>query len=436
DTHGNQLPLADGSLTETDAHNRQDVLLEGVKSSHGQHAQHVAIPDKSASFPTTSLPLYRIAKTPNTKSISIKDVARRLGFPKFLKHLGEHPYFASLPINAGSILDVWRLIRITIPASTWCPEEEERPIFAHSGLEDSHPRRWDVAFYVPTDSPIQVRKPETEGIHSYSVGRIALVFALKPTFQVPKPRLMAYVQRFSEIPKTAAGLTGLYAVARLQDRQAQPRFEVIAASQIARPCPLSPLIKGPATTKLDFGEYAPARCTRLLHVIVLNLGSFLHQVGFTFESAAPVQCVLGCLSENFDSGFGNPTNGLKIVKKMILAQIGSFCLVSVGLFVLLEIVILYPRFHYSYRCGLDNVLVLLTCGIPVAIPLSCPLPLLSVLSSSRSSLQASVSFSKSDHALPPIPRDSKDYAPHGAADMRCKKSLVRPDREKIELGHR
>ncbi|KAK7021921.1 hypothetical protein VNI00_017150 [Paramarasmius palmivorus] len=52
----------------------------------------------------------------------------------------------------------------------------------------------------------------------------------------------------------------------------------------------------------------------------------------------------------------------------ILAQIGSFCLVSIGLFVVLEIVILYPAFHYSYRRGLDNILVLLIGGIPIAMP--------------------------------------------------------------------
>ncbi|QRV80228.1 chitin synthase [Ceratobasidium sp. AG-Ba] len=46
--------------------------------------------------------------------------------------------------------------------------------------------------------------------------------------------------------------------------------------------------------------------------------------------------------------------------------------------------------------------------------------------------QASVSFSKDQHALPPTPHDAED---HGA-DMRRKKSLVRPDREKIEPGHR
>ncbi|KAG8927920.1 plasma membrane H+-ATPase [Tulasnella sp. 419] len=52
----------------------------------------------------------------------------------------------------------------------------------------------------------------------------------------------------------------------------------------------------------------------------------------------------------------------------ILAQIGSFCLIAIGLFVLLEIVILYPAFHYSYRRGLDNILVLLIGGIPIAMP--------------------------------------------------------------------
>ena len=52
----------------------------------------------------------------------------------------------------------------------------------------------------------------------------------------------------------------------------------------------------------------------------------------------------------------------------ILAQIGSFCLVTIGFFVLLEILILYPAYHYSYRDGLDNILVLLIGGIPIAMP--------------------------------------------------------------------
>ncbi|KAF8196039.1 plasma membrane H+-transporting ATPase [Pholiota molesta] len=52
----------------------------------------------------------------------------------------------------------------------------------------------------------------------------------------------------------------------------------------------------------------------------------------------------------------------------ILAQIGSFCLVTIGTFVLAEIFVLYAGFRYSYRRGLDNILVLLIGGIPIAMP--------------------------------------------------------------------
>ncbi|ORX37107.1 plasma membrane H+ ATPase [Kockovaella imperatae] len=54
--------------------------------------------------------------------------------------------------------------------------------------------------------------------------------------------------------------------------------------------------------------------------------------------------------------------------QMVLAKIGSFCLVSIGTFVLLEILVLYAAYHYSYRRGLDNLLVLLIGGIPIAMP--------------------------------------------------------------------
>ncbi|KAI5479058.1 hypothetical protein MNV49_004340 [Pseudohyphozyma bogoriensis] len=52
----------------------------------------------------------------------------------------------------------------------------------------------------------------------------------------------------------------------------------------------------------------------------------------------------------------------------VLAQIGLFCLVSIGIFVLLEILILYADFRFSYRRGLNNILVLLIGGIPIAMP--------------------------------------------------------------------
>jgi len=52
----------------------------------------------------------------------------------------------------------------------------------------------------------------------------------------------------------------------------------------------------------------------------------------------------------------------------ILAQIGSFCLVAIGIFVIAEIFCLYAGFRYHYRRGLNNILVLLIGGIPIAMP--------------------------------------------------------------------
>jgi hypothetical protein len=56
---------------------------------------------------------------------------------------------------------------------------------------------------------------------------------------------MAYVQRFTAIPRAPSGVSGFYAVAKALDRDL-PRYEVILAEQIARPCPLSPVFKGSA----------------------------------------------------------------------------------------------------------------------------------------------------------------------------------------------
>ncbi|KAI9320576.1 plasma-membrane proton-efflux P-type ATPase [Dichotomocladium elegans] len=52
----------------------------------------------------------------------------------------------------------------------------------------------------------------------------------------------------------------------------------------------------------------------------------------------------------------------------ILANIGNFCLVSIAIFLVLEILVMYPVFHYTYRRGIDNLLVLLIGGIPIAMP--------------------------------------------------------------------
>ncbi|KAI7872042.1 hypothetical protein BDF14DRAFT_1755639 [Spinellus fusiger] len=52
----------------------------------------------------------------------------------------------------------------------------------------------------------------------------------------------------------------------------------------------------------------------------------------------------------------------------ILAKIGNFCLVSIGIFMVAEVLVMYAGFRYSYRRGIDNLLVLLIGGIPIAMP--------------------------------------------------------------------
>ncbi|KNZ45000.1 plasma-membrane proton-efflux P-type ATPase [Puccinia sorghi] len=52
----------------------------------------------------------------------------------------------------------------------------------------------------------------------------------------------------------------------------------------------------------------------------------------------------------------------------ILAQIGTFCLVSIGIFIIIEILVMYAGFRYRYRRGINNLLVLLIGGIPIAMP--------------------------------------------------------------------
>ncbi|KAJ2955398.1 hypothetical protein NQZ79_g8593 [Umbelopsis isabellina] len=54
--------------------------------------------------------------------------------------------------------------------------------------------------------------------------------------------------------------------------------------------------------------------------------------------------------------------------QIILAKIGNFCMCTIGIFLVLELVIMYPAFKYDYRRGIDNLLVLLIGGIPIAMP--------------------------------------------------------------------
>uniref|UniRef100_A0A0E0NM63 Plasma membrane ATPase n=2 Tax=Oryza TaxID=4527 RepID=A0A0E0NM63_ORYRU len=54
--------------------------------------------------------------------------------------------------------------------------------------------------------------------------------------------------------------------------------------------------------------------------------------------------------------------------QLVLTAIGNFCIISIGVGMIIEIIVMYPIQHRAYRDGIDNLLVLLIGGIPIAMP--------------------------------------------------------------------
>ncbi|GKU87161.1 hypothetical protein SLEP1_g1605 [Rubroshorea leprosula] len=61
------------------------------------------------------------------------------------------------------------------------------------------------------------------------------------------------------------------------------------------------------------------------------------------------------------------TNNIGHFQK-VLTAIGNFCICSIAVGMLIEVVVMYPIQHRRYRDGIDNLLVLLIGGIPIAMP--------------------------------------------------------------------
>lgn len=52
----------------------------------------------------------------------------------------------------------------------------------------------------------------------------------------------------------------------------------------------------------------------------------------------------------------------------VLTAIGNFCIVSIAIGIVIEIIVMWPIQKRAYRDGIDNLLVLLIGGIPIAMP--------------------------------------------------------------------
>ncbi|GLU01966.1 hypothetical protein SLE2022_192410 [Rubroshorea leprosula] len=72
----------------------------------------------------------------------------------------------------------------------------------------------------------------------------------------------------------------------------------------------------------------------------------------------------------------------------VLTAIGNFCICSIAVGMITEIVVMYPIQHREYRPGIDNLLVLLIGGIPIAMP--TVLSVTMAIGSHRLSLQGAI----------------------------------------------
>uniref|UniRef100_J3L014 Cation-transporting P-type ATPase N-terminal domain-containing protein n=1 Tax=Oryza brachyantha TaxID=4533 RepID=J3L014_ORYBR len=52
----------------------------------------------------------------------------------------------------------------------------------------------------------------------------------------------------------------------------------------------------------------------------------------------------------------------------VLRAIGNFCIAAIAIGMVIEVIVMYPIQHRLYRDGIDNLLVLLIGGIPIAMP--------------------------------------------------------------------
>jgi magnesium-transporting ATPase (P-type) len=52
----------------------------------------------------------------------------------------------------------------------------------------------------------------------------------------------------------------------------------------------------------------------------------------------------------------------------VLTAIGNFCICSIAIGMVIELIVMYPIQDRKYRPGIDNLLVLLIGGIPIAMP--------------------------------------------------------------------
>lgn len=212
-------------------------------------------------------------------TVTASDILEKLNIPDFLDNVTKHPSFQNRPgLTDGDMrFHLWNSVQVRVPTSRFAPEARAARIHAVSGLDAKVTRRKrplvprsDAIFYRPTNTNVNDELANIHGeshrddtrsccIHvnhdrrirvDYRVGRLVLIFAVASSPDNLKPPMLAYVERFTKVSKAASSISGFHAVAKSQIL-GHRRYDCILLDQVVRPCPLAPIIKGPAARDVE-----------------------------------------------------------------------------------------------------------------------------------------------------------------------------------------
>ncbi|KAG6529608.1 hypothetical protein ZIOFF_011817 [Zingiber officinale] len=120
-----------------------------------------------------------------------------------------------------------------------------------------------------------------------------------------------------------------------------------------------PVTKGPGD-----GVYSGSTCKQgEIEAVVIATGvhTFFGKAAHLVDSTNQVGHFQKASSNTIYSKFS-------LLYLQVLTAIGNFCICSIAVGMFVEIIVMYPIQHRAYRPGIDNLLVLLIGGIPIAMP--------------------------------------------------------------------
>lgn len=187
---------------------------------------------------------YKLAKRPHSPSKPLADVISANQLPSFLIDLQAYLTQKGVPgiPNHFAYLDIWTHIHLLLLIPNDFLKAEWRKVRANP-TENTY----DTVLINDGDADVV-------GLSGYSVGEVRLIF--RPSNPLPhsphpgpSPTFLAYVYMFSPIPRHKDPATQFFKISKDYLGQTR-RGRVVELDMLIRPCPLAPVIEGPA----DIGD--------------------------------------------------------------------------------------------------------------------------------------------------------------------------------------